>query len=258
MSTLEVREITVGYGLKPVWEHFSLSADRGELVVLLGKNGCGKTTLLKAMQGSLPLKNGSISVNGTDLANLSVRRRAALVTTMPQEIPKEAGLTGMDYLEMGFYPVRGPFAGLRAADTRKIREMAEPFGAAVLLERDLAEMSAGERQMLSLLRAAVQDTPVLLLDEPASALDFGHTAALFAMLRRLADGGKCIIAVLHDPTAALRYGTRLLCLDGGQCLAELRPDSTPPEVLEAGLRQLYPTLRLHTDPVFCWSDETKF
>ena len=257
MNMLEIRDLSVGYGRKTIWNRLDLCVQAGEFVVLLGKNGCGKTTLLKAIQGNLPLRNGGISINGTNLANLSVRKRAALVTTMPQEIPAEGGLTGMDYLEMGLYPARGPFAKLTGTDSEKIQNLAEPFGAAALLQRDLAEMSAGERQMLSLLRAALQDTPVLLLDEPASALDFGHTAALFSMLQKLAAQGKCILAVLHDPTAALRYGSRLLCLEEGQCTADFRPSETAPEQIEANLRWLYPTLRLHMDPMFCWSEEMK-
>lgn len=255
MNILEIRNLTAGYGRKKIWEDFSLTLQGGEIVVLLGRNGCGKTTLLRAVQGSLPIMQGSIFVNGTDLSGLNVRKRAALVTTMPQKIPDAEGLTGMEYLEMGFYPTKGPFARLTDTDRRRITEKAEPFGAAGLLCRDLSEMSMGERQMLSLLRAELQDTPVLLLDEPASALDFGHTAELFAMLKTLAAKGKCILAVLHDPTMALRYGTRLLCLDRGGCFADLPVAGTPPEVMESALRKLYPTLHLHTDPVFCWSED---
>ena len=253
MNTLEIQNITVGYGRNTVWQDFSLQMHGGEILVLLGKNGCGKSTLLKALQGNLPLRAGSIRINDTDLAGLSVRRRAALVTTMPQEIPMEAGVRGMDYLEMGYYPVRGPFGSLRDGDREKIEKLAETFGTAALLGKDLAEMSAGERQMLSLMRAAVQDTPVLLLDEPASALDFDRTARLFAMLKTLAAQGKCIMAVLHDPTAALQVGTRVLCLAEGKCLADLEPANTPPDLMEQTLQKLYPTLRLHTDPLFCWS-----
>ena len=255
MNTLEIRNLTAGYGRKKIWENLSLTLRGGEITVLLGRNGCGKTTLLRAVQGSLPAMEGSIFVNGTDLGGLSVRQRAALVTTMPQKIPDAEGLTGMEYLKMGFYPTKGPFAGLTDTDRLRITEKAVPFGASGLLYRDLSEMSMGERQMLSLLRAELQDTPVLLLDEPASALDFGHTAELFAMLKTLAAKGKCILAVLHDPTMALRYGTRLLCLDRGGCFADLSVAGTPPEEMESALRKLYPTLRLHTDPVFCWSED---
>ncbi|MBR4961379.1 MAG: ABC transporter ATP-binding protein [Clostridia bacterium] len=253
MNTLDIRNMTVGYGRNTVWQDFSLQMHAGEIIVLLGRNGCGKTTLLKALQGNIPLRSGSIHINGIDLASLSVRRRASLVTTMPQEIPVEAGLLGIDYLEMGYYPVRGPFGSLTAGDREKIAELADIFGTASLLAKDLSEMSAGERQMLSLMRTAVQDTPVLLLDEPASALDFNRTARLFSMLKTLAARGKCILAVLHDPTAALRVGSRVLCLGDGICLADLEPAKTPPDVLEHTLQKLYPTLRLHTDPLFCWS-----
>lgn len=254
MNVLQIENLTAGYGKRRILEHVSLRADAGEITAILGENGSGKTTLLRAVQGIIPLQAGAITVNGIDLSSLNTRRRAALVTMMPQDHPAAAGLTGMDRIEMAFYPSRGLFGKPTAADREKIRTFAQSFGIAHLLERDLAEMSAGERQMISLLRAAVQDTPVLLLDEPSSALDFNHTGALFALLKTLADRGKTILVVLHDPTLALRYASTIVRMGHGtveDVLDNRQPDYA---AVEASLRVLYPNLRVNRDPLFCYTE----
>lgn len=253
--TLLIEKLSAGYGKRKILADVSLRAESGEITAVLGENGCGKTTLLRAIQGTLPCQAGKITVDSTDLADLSTRRRASLVTVMPQDIPAEAGLTGFDLLEMAFYPLRGAFAKLTAEDHEKIRTIADSFGAVHLLERDLGEMSVGERQMISLLRAAVQDTPVLLLDEPASALDFNHTDLLFSLLHRLADEGKIILLVLHDPTMALRHADRIVRMESGGIGDVLDLRKRDYETAEASLRKLYPNLRIHRDPLFCWRED---
>lgn len=254
MNTLVVENLAAGYGKRMILEQVRFSAYSGEIIAILGENGSGKTTLLRAIQGDLPLRNGTVTVGGTDLASLNTRQRAALVTTMPQNIPSAAGLTGLDLIEMAFYPVRGALSKLTAADHEKIGAAAQSFGITHLLHRDLGEMSTGERQMISLLRAAVQDTPVLLLDEPASALDFNHTDALFALLHRLAEQGKTILIVLHDPTLALRHADRIVRMGNGRAEDVLDIREPDYDALEASLRVLYPKLRISRDPLFCYTE----
>lgn len=253
MTVLQIEHLSAGYGRRDVLNDVCLEVQSGEIIAVLGENGSGKTTLLRSIQGTLPRYTGTIRVNGTDLAGLNTRRRAVLVTTMAQDLPAEEGLTGMDRIEMGFYPVKGLFGRLTDVERETIRIMAQEFGILPLLERDLAAMSTGERQLISLLRAAVQDTPLLLLDEPASALDFNRTEQLFSMLHRLAERGKAIVIVLHDPAQALRHADRLLLMNGtAPHSADLR--NADYDRLEQLLRTLYPTLRIHRNPLFCYTE----
>lgn len=257
MTALRIEHLSAGYGTgygrRYVLKHVNLTVQAGEMIAILGENGSGKTTLLRAIQGNIPLWDGTITVNGTDLASLNTRRRAMLVTTMAQDTAAEAGLTGMDRIEMGVYPKKGLFGRLTPEDHEKIRSIAQAFGILPLLERDLSAMSAGERQMISLVRTAVQDTPVLLLDEPASALDFNRTDLLFSLLHKLAEQGKAILIVLHDPTQALRHAAKIMRMDGTSAeLLDLRkPDY---DRIEQSLRVLYPNLRIHRDPLFCFTE----
>lgn len=253
MTILEIDHLYAGYGKHSVLNDICLEVRSGEILAVLGENGSGKTTLLRAVQGILPQYTGTIRVNGIALAGLNTRSRAALVTTMAQELPAEEGLTGMDRIEMGFFPVKGLFGRLTDAERQSIRNMAQEFGILSLLERDLAAMSTGERQMISLLRAAVQDTPLLLLDEPASALDFNRTEQLFSMIHRFAEHGKAIVIVLHDPAQSLRHADSLLLMHGTETVTvDLR--NTDYRSLEQLLRTLYPTLRIHRNPLFCYTE----
>ena len=145
MMELRLNNISAGYRNLSILHHISLVAKAGEILILLGENGCGKTTLLRAIQGSIPLLDGQITIGGRDLSALSTRRRAEMVTTMAQEHSAEPGLTGMDRIEMGFFPKKGLFGRLEEKEITKIREMADIFGILSLLNRDMAEMSAISR-----------------------------------------------------------------------------------------------------------------
>lgn len=252
MSTLRVRDLSVRYGKRTVLSGVELDVSSGEIVALLGENGCGKTTLLRAIQGSIPRSGGEICVNAVPLSGMSPRRRATYVTMMPQEHPSVQGLTGRDLAETAFYPRHGILGATTAEENERLTEAARQFGIERLLERELSELSAGERQLLGLLRAAVQDTPVLLLDEPSSALDFNHTNDMFELLHLLAERGRAILIVLHDPTSALRHADALIRVANGTTEAMLREPSADTAAAESFLRELYPDIAVNRTPLFCY------
>ncbi|MBQ4043581.1 MAG: ABC transporter ATP-binding protein [Clostridia bacterium] len=258
MNELYIEDLRVCFGAKTVLQDVRLCARPGEILAILGENGSGKTTLLRTVQGVLTPKSGSVRLGETDLSALTVRERAALVTTVSQDNPRGDGISGMERIEMGLYPKKGVFSSVTEEERARIRQKAEQFGIAHLLPRPLDAMSTGERQLISLLRAAVQDTPVLLLDEPASALDFTHTEQLYTLMKTMAAQGKILLLVTHDPTAALRHAHRVFRMERGAKGSTLRelPDvhRSEPAVLEAHLRVLYPHIRVHADPLFCYNE----
>lgn len=129
-----------------------------------------------------------------------------------------------------------------------VRAAAERFGVAELLDRDCAQLSEGQRQLVHLARLAVQDAPILLLDEPNSALDFENTGLLFRRVRELVETGeRTALIVLHDPALALRWCRRLLLLDGGRLVDDVATEGMGAEALQAVLRQLYPTIQVRRD-----------
>ncbi len=259
MATIEVTNLTAGYHF-PILHNLSFSADCGELIGIIGHNGCGKSTLFRTMIGATKLYSGNIIIEKKDISKLSVRKRAELLTCMPQQSENSLsnGLRGIDMIEMGYYAQKGLLYSLTRSEKNKIKQLAERFGMTPHLYRELSKMSGGERQMIALMRTIVQNTPVILLDEPSGSLDFSNTHLLFEMLLTLCrTENKTILTVLHDPSLALRYCSRILLMEKGTIFASIHPNQTNLEYIQTQFRRLYPTICIGYESVseqyFCYS-----
>ena len=250
---LEAKNLTAGYR-RPVVRGASLALGAGTVTALLGPNGCGKSTLLRSLSGNGRVFGGSVRVLGQDCLALPARRRARCLALLPQRTGLLPGLTAREVITMGRYAYSGPFGGPAPGDAERVEQAARALGVQDLLDADCAALSEGQRQLVQLGRVVAQDAPVLLLDEPNSALDYTHTHRLFAALRRWAQGGQCAaLVVLHDPALALRYADRLLLMQDGALCGSFCPGNGP-AAAQAALRALYPGLCVVPGPdgaLFC-------
>lgn len=244
---LELRSVSAGKRNR-VFSDVSMTLAPGTVTGLLGKNGCGKTTLLRAVCGDIPYRGG-ILLNGEPLSGKSVRKRARLVTMMPQEPPAAAALTAEEYALFGCYSSDGVFGTPRTiqAQRERVLSRAREFGITFLLGRMLSGMSVGERQLVSLLRVAVQDTEVLLFDEPAAALDPDRTEILYDYLRRCAGQGKTVLCVLHDPAAALSVCDTLYTIHDGRLSRPFACSGAEPEEAHRFFSECFPGICLGRD-----------
>ena len=244
--TLEVKDLCAGYQT-PVVRNVSFEIKEGQLAAILGPNGAGKSTLLNAMAGGVRKTSGQVLVKGQDCLPLAAKQRARRLALVRQQIPLLPGVRVAEALEMGRYAWGGPLLadpGAKAA----VAEAARAFGLEELLNADCAALSQGQRQLVHLARAMVQSAPVLLLDEPGSALDFSNTHRLFRLLgEQLARGGRCAAAVLHDPALALRYCSPVLLLKEGRIVERLEPRACTAPQMERALGLLYPGIRVKED-----------
>ena len=241
-----MKDLCAGYQT-PVVRNVSFEIKEGQLAAILGPNGAGKSTLLNAMAGGVRKTSGQVLVKGQDCLPLSAKQRARRLALVRQQIPLLPGVRVAEALEMGRYAWGGP---LRAGPGAKaaVAEAARAFGLEELLNADCAALSQGQRQLVHLARAMVQSAPVLLLDEPGSALDFSNTHRLFRLLgEQLARGGRCAAAVLHDPALALRHCSPVLLLKEGRILERLEPRACTAPQLERALGLLYPGIRVKED-----------
>ena len=241
-----MKDLCAGYQT-PVVRNVSFEIKEGQLAAILGPNGAGKSTLLNAMAGGVRKTSGQVLVKGQDCLPLAAKQRARRLALVRQQIPLLPGVRVAEALEMGRYAWGGP---LRAAPGAKaaVAEAARAFGLEELLNADCAALSQGQRQLVHLARAMVQSAPVLLLDEPGSALDFSNTHRLFRLLgEQLARGGRCAAAVLHDPALALRYCSPVLLLKEGRIVERLEPSTCTAPQTERALGLLYPGIRVKED-----------
>lgn len=258
MSIVEVNNLTAGYH-SPILHDLTFSVEQGELIGIIGHNGCGKTTLFRTFIGGAKVYSGSLFIQNQNITKLSVRERAKLLSCMPQqnEDAYENSLRAIDIIEMGYYARKGFLYSLASSEKKNVLQLAERFGIVPHLYRELKQMSGGERQIISLLRTVVQDTPVILLDEPSSSLDFSNTYHLFELLQSLCHmGEKTILTVLHDPTLALRFCSRILLMEKGRIFASIQPNLTETEIIQIQFRKLYPTICVGYDSIseqyFCY------
>ncbi len=246
---LQVEHLSGGYGRREVVHDVSLTVAAGELCALLGLNGCGKTTLIKAVCGLLPAVRGACLVDGQDTTRLNEKKRAALLSYIPQRLSIITGRSVLDVVLMGFNPRLGLLESPGERHRQEAVAALEKLGLVHRAGADFATLSEGQKQLVILARAMVQNAPVMLMDEPDSALDFVNRGMVLGKVRQLLrEQGRAGLISLHDPNFAMRFCDRLLLMkDGAVCGQVVLAKATPQEVEEA-LSALYGPVRILRHP----------
>ena len=226
---LELRGIAAGYGGTPVLREVSFTVPKGSLTALIGPNGCGKTTLLRAAARQLPLLAGEILLDGRPVSSYGRTQFARKAAFMPQ-VRSVPAITAGALVAHGRFPHLGFSRRLRPEDRAAVQAAMEATGVADWANRDLRALSGGERQRVYLAMALAQDTDLILLDEPTTYLDPGRQFELLDLIASLPGRGKTVVMVLHDLSHALRYSTQLLLLEQGRLVQR----GTPEELYAGG------------------------
>ena len=221
---LEADELRVYRGRACVLADVSFALQAGEALALVGPNAAGKSTLVRALAGLLPVAHGAVRLQGRCLAGWA---RDALARTVALVTSEEEGptlLTVRERVVLGRYPHRGPFRRMGADDDAAVAQALEETGIAALADRQIGRLSAGERQLAALARGLAQQPRVLLLDEPAAHLDIGHQLRLFRVLDAIRSRGVAVLAVIHDLQRAVDWAERIVLLVHGRIAADAAPD----------------------------------
>jgi iron complex transport system ATP-binding protein len=220
VNAIEVRDLCVVADGRALVDDVSLAVARGEWVSLLGPNGAGKTTVLRALAG-LSRFRGTVRLLREDAASLSRRELARIVALVPQTPVLPTAMCVGDYVLLGRTPHVGVLSREGATDRAAAREALERLELLALAGRPLGSLSGGELQRTVIARALAQSAPILLLDEPTTALDIGHQQHALELVERLRrDGGLTVVAAMHDLTLAGQYGDRVVLVDRGRVVAE--------------------------------------
>lgn len=230
---LAVRDLSVRYRRRTVLTSVDMpTVEPGELIALAGPNAAGKSTMLKAMAGLIPA-SGQVLYGDDDWLAWPARERVQHIGFMPQSLPEDSDLT---VLEATLTAMHSGGMGARKADELHALRVIEHLGIGKLSLRPLYQLSGGQRQLAALAQTVVRDCPVLLLDEPVSALDLAHQWQVMHVARRLADEGRIVIAVLHDLALAAQWADRVAILHGGR----LHSFGAPREVItDTALREVW-------------------
>jgi iron complex transport system ATP-binding protein len=226
---LAARELSLGYGTRSIVAAANLSVGAGERVALVGPNGAGKSTLLRALTGVLPPRSGSVTLCGDPIASVDRQAVARTIAVVPELADLPFAMPVREVVALGRLPHEPPFTGLRASDVAAIDGAMERVGIGQLRNRDIRELSMGERQLVFIAVAVAQAAPILVLDEPTAHLDIRHQVDVMELLVDLnRRDGTTVIAVLHDLALAAHFFPRVVVLDGGRIVG----DGTPSTVLD--------------------------
>jgi iron complex transport system ATP-binding protein len=217
---VELRSVGVTLDGVPILHGVDLRVATGEWTTVIGPNGAGKSTLLRAVAG-LVGANGELRLFGRDAGRLRRRERARLVATVPQAPTVPPGMAVRDYVLLGRNPHIPPLGRESPADLAVADAVLERLDLTGFTGRTLVTLSGGERQRVFLARALAQEAPLLLLDEPTTALDIGHQQEVLELVDELRRAhGLTVLATMHDLSIAGGYADRLVLLAGGRVVAD--------------------------------------
>lgn len=235
---LEAQGLSFSYkGNKPVFEDVNLDLSRGEVLTILGPNGAGKSTLLNCLGGILKPTSGVVRLLGDDIAGLEQQEISMRLGYVPQIQSAAMDFTVRDYLVLGRAPYIGRFRSPGREDYEAVERVLSSLDIEKLADKNLQELSGGERQQAHIARALVQQPKILLFDEPTNHLDYGNQIKVLETILELTErDGISVVLTTHTPDFAILLGGKTALLDRE---GHLRAGSSEDIVTEENLRSIY-------------------
>ena len=217
MIGIDVDGVRFAYPSREILHGITFKACPGEVLGIIGQNGCGKTTLLKCINATLKTSAGKIIVDGSDVSVLSKKEIAKRIGFVMQTTSTTFPFTVYETVMMGRYARKGLMESDTEEDEKAVYEAMRDTGVVKFADRDIDELSGGERRRVMIARALVQEPDILLLDEPTLHLDINHQFDLMDLITRLArEKHMLVVLVTHDIILAARYCTRVIAVIHGR------------------------------------------
>ncbi|QHW33031.1 ABC transporter ATP-binding protein [Paenibacillus rhizovicinus] len=249
MSVIQANNLTLSYGKNAVFSNLDLLIPKGEITVFIGSNGCGKSTILRSLARLLKPQEGSILLEGSDIAKLSSKEVAKRLAILPQGPIAPEGLTVHQLVKQGRYPYQSFLQQWSIEDEKAVKRALEVTHMAELADHSVDSLSGGQRQRAWIAMTLAQNTPTLLLDEPTTFLDMTHQIDILDLLFELNEKeNRTIVMVLHDINLACRYAHHIVAVKNGQIHAMGRPETI---VNEPFIRDVFDMeCQVTEDPIF--------
>lgn len=242
MAVIEIKGAGFGYDTQNIFEDICLDITKGEVLCIVGPNGCGKTTLLDCILGIKKVRYGCILLNGRDIDTIRTCDIARQIAYVPQTHEKTFPYTVMEIVMMGRAAYTGIFSSPTDQDRKIAEECLEEVGIGRLKDRPYTNLSGGEGQLVMLARALAQRTPVIVMDEPTAHLDFKHELTVMETIARLVSGTElAVIMATHFPNHAFYFEnagleTRVALMNNKNFISIGRPSGV---LNEQNLNHLY-------------------
>lgn len=238
-NQLNVKNLDVFYHKKQIVNKVNFTMNSKELNALLGRNGCGKTTLLKGILGLIKTE-GTIQLDKELITTLGVKEKAKKISYIAQRSDITYSISVKDLIFMGLNPHLSLFETMDKKYESRVIEITKELGIETYLNEDYLALSEGQKQLVIIARAIIQDTSVLLLDEPDSAMDFVARHAILGKLKELImQHNKMALITMHDPNFALTYCDNIFIMKDGVLLDTIRVKYDEINEIQRKLRLIY-------------------
>lgn len=241
-NIIETDQLNIGYEEQLIIQDLHLKLPKHKVTALVGANGCGKSTILKAIARILKPKQGVVYLNGKAVHTQKSKEIAKQLAILPQNPEAPEGLTVAELVSYGRSPHQGGFAALSRQDKEVIQQALEVTNMLSFARRPVDQLSGGQKQRVWIAMALAQETELLLLDEPTTYLDIAHQYDVLSLLRRLnKQEGRTIIMVVHDLNHASQFADYMVAISEGKIAYK----GTPREVMKPEI--LYEVFGIHSN-----------
>jgi len=225
VSVIQADNLTLSYGKNPIFSNLGLRIPEQRITVFIGSNGCGKSTLLRSLARLLKPQEGSVLLDGKDIARLSGKELARRLAILPQGPVAPEGLTVHQLVKQGRYPYQSFLQQWSREDEAMVKKALEATRMSDLADRSIDSLSGGQRQRAWIAMTLAQDTPTILLDEPTTFLDMTHQIEILDLLFELNEKeNRTVAMVLHDINLACRYAHHIVAVKSGTVYSEGPPE----------------------------------
>ncbi|MBD5645046.1 ABC transporter ATP-binding protein [Clostridium botulinum] len=233
MKSIETKNLDIAYEDTLIVKELNMQIPKGKITSIIGANGCGKSTILKAVGRILKPKKGVVHLSGQDISKLSTKEIAKKMAILPQNPTAPSGLTVSELVAYGRFPHQKGFGNLTEEDKRIVKWALAATKLSEFERREVDTLSGGQRQRVWIAMALAQQTDLILLDEPTTYLDLAHQLEVLKLLYELNRNQKCtIVMVIHDLNLAARFSDYIIAIQKGAIIKYGDPEEVmTPEVL---------------------------
>lgn len=234
MTLIQIESLSLEISGARILNNISLNVEKGSFLSIVGPNGAGKTSLIKCISRIYRNWTGQVAINGKELSTISQKKLARQLSYVPQSEGRNLPFTAFEFVLMGRYPHLSPFTSISRENRAATEEAMKMTGVLPFSNRKLGTLSGGERQMVLIAAALAQGADILLLDEPASFLDYKHQVDVMQLLKKLhQERNITVVSVSHDINTAIASSSRIVALKDGRIAFSGSPaEAARPEVLE--------------------------